>query len=343
MTIAQSMMLSLKSLKHSVRPQLKSGWQRWLSISLRVWGCAAIAVVSPSIQAAPKSTGFVINGSQVNDYSGLFVSNAGDVNGDGIPDLIVGARSADPNGKISAGRSYVVFGKRNARPVELGSLESGTSQAGFVINGSQASDRSGTSVSSAGDINGDGLTDLIVGAPGDFFYFASPGRSYVVFGKRDGTPVELATIENGTSPDGFVINGSKAGDLSGFSVSKAGDVNGDGLADVIVGAFYADPTGRFQAGRSYVVFGKRDGIPVELATIESGTSQAGFVINGSNAFDYSGGSVSNAGDINGDGLDDVIVGAVGADPNGISSAGRSYIVLGKRNTQPVELSTLEGN
>ncbi len=338
MTITQSMMLSLKSLKHSARPQLESGWQRWLSISLGVWGCAAIAVTVPIVQAAPKSAGVVINGSKEFDFSGRSVSNAGDVNGDRIPDVLVGADSADPHGKYSAGRSYVVFGKRNTQPVELSSLESGTSQAGFVINGSMRNDCSGRSVSNAGDVNGDSLADVIVSAncasPNGKY---SAGRSYVVFGKRNTQPVELSSLESGTSQTGFVINGSKTGDRSCGSVSKAGDVNGDGLADVIVGALDADPNGQSHAGRSYVVFGKRDVTPVELSSLESGTSQAGFVINGSIKNDYSGRSVSKAGDVNGDGLADVIVGAGRA----LNNTARGYVVFGKHDVTPVELSSLE--
>ncbi|WP_287129405.1 integrin alpha [Candidatus Cyanaurora vandensis] len=160
----------------------------------------------------------------------------------------------------------------------------------------------------------------------------------MVFGKRNIQPVELSRIENGTSQAGFVINGSNTYDLSGGAVSGGGDVNGDGLADVLVGAPFADPSGRTSAGRSYVVLGKRDTQPVELSRIENGTSQAGFVINGSNTYDFSGDSVSGGGDVNGDGLADVLVGAPGADPSGRSSAGRSYVVFGKRNSQPVELS-----
>jgi hypothetical protein len=105
---------------------------------------------------------------------------------------------------------------------------------------------------------------------------------------------------------GFVVNGKNAGDCSGTSVTTVGDVNGDGLDDLIVGAHNADPSGKSNAGKSYIIFGKIDSTAINLFTIASGTG--GFVINGETEYDISGYSVSTAGDVNGDGLDDLIVG-----------------------------------
>jgi Ca2+-binding RTX toxin-like protein len=172
------------------------------------------------------------------------------MNGDGFDDVIIGAYKADANAEITdVGRSYVVFGKASNTTVNLWAL--GTD--GFVINGTVLSDFSGRSVSSAGDVNGDGYDDLIVGANGADPNGSASGASYVVFGKANNTAVNLSAIASGIG--GFVINGAAVNDYSGRSVSSAGDVNGDGFDDLMVGVYGADPNGRSGSGASYVVFG----------------------------------------------------------------------------------------
>ncbi|MEM9766848.1 MAG: integrin alpha, partial [Cyanobacteria bacterium P01_D01_bin.71] len=253
------------------------------------------------------SNGFVIKGIDVSDQSGFSVSSAGDVNGDGVDDLIISANLADPNGNVSAGESYVVFGQSGgfSSSLELSALDGSN---GFIINGIDANDNSGYSVSSAGDVNGDGVDDLIIGAN-----LAAPngnvsaGESYVVFGQSGGfsSSLELSALDGS---NGFVINGIDANDNSGFSVSSAGDVNGDGVDDLIISAPAAAPNGNSAAGESYVVFGQSGGFSnsLELSALDGSN---GFVINGIDAGDISGFSVSSAGDVNGDGVDDLIISA----------------------------------
>ena len=160
-------------------------------------------------------------------------------------------------------------------------------------------------------MNGDGFNHIIIGAwtadPGGS---TNAGESYVVFGKASGfaSSIDLATL-NGTR--GFRLEGIDGGDNSGFVVAGAGDVNGDGFDDVVIGAYNAAPGGRTQAGEGYVVFGKAAAFAsgIDLATL-NGTN--GFRVDGIDVRDQSSFSWSAAGDVNGDGFGDLIVAAAAA-------------------------------
>ena len=301
---------------------------------------AGIFAASFDLSSLDGTNGFVINGINADDYSGYFVSGAGDVNGDGIDDVIIGARGADTNGNLS-GESYVVFGtSANFTSIDLSNLD-GTN--GFTLSGVSTNDRSGTSVSSAGDINGDGIDDIIIGAPNaDVGVNTNAGESYVVFGTSVGfdSTINLSAL-NGTN--GFIINGVNAVDYSGTSVSSVGDVNGDGIDDIVIGARNAGPGGGNDTGDSYVVFGSTDGFNA-VFDLSSLNGSNGFVLNGVDGNDQSGFSVSSAGDVNGDGIDDILIGARLADQNGNESAGESYVVFGTGTgfNASIDLSALNG-
>ncbi len=250
--------------------------------------------------------------------------------------------------------------------IELSSLNGteANSTSGLAINGISRGDRSGYSVSNAGDVNGDGLDDLIVGAPGvdrDGYY--NFGQVYVIFGDdTDGFPndgvIALSSLAT-TNPDiaGLVINGIDGdinvfgvGDRLGNSVSNAGDVNGDGVDDLLIAARSASPNGNRRAGESYVLFGNStDDFPsdriIDLSSLTTANPDVlGLTINGIDENDFAS-RVSNAGDVNNDGFDDLLIGALGADPNGINSAGETYIIFGSNmdgfpGDRVIELSTL---
>jgi Ca2+-binding RTX toxin-like protein len=242
------------------------------------------------------SNGFAING-----FSGISVSDAGDVNGDGFSDIIIGSSDANSNGQDNALQNYVVFGKAEGFGASLNlSALNGTN--GFAINGIDASPFQSNSLSSAGDINGDGFSDIIIGSSGaDSNGQYNAGASYVVFGKAGGfsSSLNVSTL-NGSN--GFVINGINVDDGLGGSVSSAGDVNGDGFDDLLIGTPGAGSNGQYNVGVSYVVFGKAGGFSSSL-NVSTLNGSNGFVLNGINAGDGLGNSLSSAGDVNGDGFD----------------------------------------
>ncbi len=293
--------------------------------------------------------GFFIDGISTGDGLGRSVSTAGDFNGDGIDDLLIGAPGAlgaRPSGSLAAGESYIIFGARGIGNSGSFNLSNLNGSNGFALKGIDSQDDSGYSVSGIGDINNDGFDDIIIGAYNADAPEAFSGESYVVFGRQSvglGASLNLSSL-NGSN--GFIVRGLNNSDFSGVSVSGAGDVNGDGFDDFIVGAPGANPNG-FDSGQSYVIFGGR-GIGITGSfDLRSLNGSNGFALNGSrfsNFSDRAGASVSSAGDFNGDGFDDLIIGAPDGEVNGVKT-GKSYIVFGRSSftSGTIELASLNGN
>jgi hypothetical protein len=251
----------------------------------------------------------VFVGEEADDISGLAVASAGDVDGDGLADILIGAAKYPHNGGVGAGKTYLMFG---ATLLAGGSFDLASADA--VFTGEVVADRSGYSVAPAGDVDGDGLDDILIGADHNDDGGEDAGKGYLYFG---------ATIASGgafdlASADAAFV-GEAAGDQAG-AVGPAGDVDGDGLSDVLIGAMYNDD-GDGDAGKVSLFFG---------ATIASGgtfdLSAPDVAFVGEAAEDRSGRSATSAGDVDGDGADDLLVGAHRNDEGG-AQAGKSYLLL----------------
>ena len=277
------------------------------------------------------------------DTAGFSISSAGDVNGDGWSDMIISAHFQVVAGLAgNTGKTYVVYGSAALSALQTISLGNvGGSVPGFVISGWQAGEESGTSVSSAGDFNGDGKADMLVSAYFNDTAGTNAGMTYVVLGKTGNVAVNLENIKNNIG--GFAIRGENASDFSGVSVSSGGDINGDGLGDIIIGAIIGgSANANPYSGKTYVVFGRSTAnATIDLGQVAAGVG--GFAIVSSTDDEQSGHSVSSAGDINGDGLADIILGAPFKAEGSAANTGHSFVVYGKSSTTQVNLTDIGNN
>lgn len=271
------------------------------------------------------SGGFSIEGAGATESAGTGLAAAGDVDGDGLADILIGAPEADAAGE-DAGRVYVVFGKADHESLTLFDVAEG--RGGFVIEAEGAGDLLGTSVAGIGDVNADGRDDLLMGAPSNDAAGEDAGRAYLLLGKADGDTVDLADAS--TRADLFALDGEQAGDRFGFEVSGLEDLDGDGRPDFAVSAVDADEA----AGRIYVVFTPDDPSTIDVATVAQGNG--GILLTGEVTLDRAGTSLARASDMNGDGRSELVVGAPGQGPND-NNSGRVYVVFGRDTAAVVNL------
>jgi len=258
----------------------------------------------------------------------------GDVNGDGIDDLILGAMFATgpSDGRSRAGEAYIIFGGSGLNSTDTIDLNS--SGEDVTVYGATANDQlTRDSAPAVGDVNGDGIDDLILGAwnafgPSDAR--SQAGEAYIIFG---GSVLNsTSTIDLNNSDEDVTIYGATATDfLTGDGAMAVGDVNGDGIDDLILGAWVADgpSEGRSGAGEAYIIFGG-PGLN-STSTIDLNSSGENVTIYGATRSDLltRGGALA-VGDVNGDGIDDLLLGARLADgpSEGRSDAGEAYIIFG---------------
>ena len=264
-----------------------------LRLTVRDAGHPYPLVVDPTVVSAS----WEVLGDQFDERFGNSVSGAGDVNGDGFADVIVGAPQFD-GGFFDEGRAFVFLGSSTG-PAPL---------PAWTADGGQAGAWFGYSVASAGDVNRDGFGDIIVGARLYDNVQIDEGRAFVYLGSASGL---------GSTP-AWTAEPDQAGALFGSSVASAGDVNGDGYGDVIVGAPSFDTPVNVDEGRAFVYLGSATGL-----------STSPWWSAGSNLFSSAyGASVARAGDVNGDGFGDIIVGAPLYDNAGFPDEGRVFVYLG---------------
>jgi glycosylphosphatidylinositol phospholipase D len=265
----------------------------------------------------------VITGGRRGDQFGYAIAGGYDVTGAAFPDLIIGAPNASPDGRHQAGAVWIIFGTPAPGVISLSKLRP---DQGYEIIGAAAGDHLGAAVASVRNISGNGHNDIVLGAPGAN---GGAGAAYVVYNQLRSGTLDLAHLDPTRD---YSISGAPAGSRLGASVSGAGYMNGDGYAEVIVGA----PGGTSSAGAAYVVYGRTIG----AGNVRLGTRGTGFRITGDSPYDNAGAAVAAVGSVRHNGITDVAVGAPDAFVHGRNRPGTVCVVFGGNRGGAISLRNL---
>ncbi|MGE4631551.1 MAG: integrin alpha, partial [Planctomycetota bacterium] len=266
-----------------------------------------------------------IFGANQESHLGASSSEAGDVDDDGIADIVAGAPGSHNRSHNTGGNAYIIRGSAEIE-TEI-DLKFPPSDSVVVLEGAIPGDQLGFSVSNAGDVNGDGIDDFIVGAPGaggtdPEHPEHDTGRVYIVYGSAD-LPPTINVSSLGSA--GITIVGGQEDGRFGAAVSGAGDFNDDGFGDVIIGAPFESHDGNGDAGTAYMLMGG----PALPSWIELGVSQAGFALFKTGGSDHRvGSSVSDLEDFNGDGNSDIAISSMRFGDSANPASGRAWIIFG---------------